>query len=33
MELPQSSYRGQGMQNVAHRTQPHNQDAGLFVQP
>ena len=25
----QSSNRRQGMQNIAHRAQPHNQDAGL----
>ena len=27
----QSSNRRQGMQNIAHRAQPHNQDAGLFI--
>jgi hypothetical protein len=28
MGPPQSSNRRQGMQNIAHRAQPHNQDAG-----
>jgi hypothetical protein len=31
MGLPESSHRGQGMQNVAHRAQPHNQDAHLLI--
>jgi hypothetical protein len=31
MGLPESSYRGQGMEYVAHRAQPHNQDAHLLI--
>jgi hypothetical protein len=31
MDLPESSHRGQGMQNVPHRAQPHNQDAHLLI--
>ena len=30
MGPPQSSNRRQGMQNIAHRAQPHNQDADLL---
>jgi hypothetical protein len=31
MDAPKRSNRRQGMQNIAHRAQPHNQDAGLFI--
>jgi hypothetical protein len=31
MGLAQSSNRRQGMQNIAHGAQPHNQNAGLLI--
>jgi hypothetical protein len=33
MGLAECGNRRQGMQNVAHRAQPHYQDAGLLIVP